>query len=303
MVMVTNPSQRKGLCQRQIVSGISSSVSTILLAALFPSLTCSFFLLSASSRNGTGGGSFKPNLWALGPSEASFAGKLALRQIKNNPEEHPRTQARGPRQPGDRPYAKRWTPRTEGQPGGEQGTNRRTSGARDNEGRERRPRREEGTQARAERTDRRDRNSERSSQREPSAGYSAKNLRIETTDLEGLFGAPSTAASTKVVPRIPTTPTPRSPSRSSKAIAGTLLNSHVQKVLERNAGDYKRYLFGTPQVIRGDSLTTVGPLGYARLTVMRRQDVGLNQRKNGLKIVSALTKDVKVSSQLSAPST
>lgn len=128
-----------------------------------------------------------------------------------------------------------------------------------------------------------------------------KKVHIETTDLDLLFGTPKEAATPAPAPKVPSRrTTPSRPLRASpNAATPARLTYFVKKALERRAGDYKEYLYGTPQVIRTSSLAAMGPTGYARSALMRRRDVGLSQRRNGLKIVAALTKGINTSPQTS----
>lgn len=275
-----------------------------------------FFVASGPVRGGprqrTG---FRPNLEALGHNEYSnpLASRLARRQTGASPQQQGEDTPKPSVQGSERPF----TPRTNRPPReivGERRDNRRDSNGydnrRDSNGADNRrdsnryadtsrttprqprdqPRNETGRRESGREPRRREDRKEKEDSDQPRAQISAKNIHIETTDLESLFGPPKPATETPVV-------------ASSAPVLGTLTSSstetvvthHAQLLLERVAGDYRRYLYGAPQVIRGDTLSTVGPVGYAQMTVMRRQDAGLNQRKNALRIVSTMTKDIKPS--------
>lgn len=97
---------------------------------------------------------------------------------------------------------------------------------------------------------------------------------VQETDLKALFDAPSSSTH-QVVPLDVTAASP------------SALRS--QRMLEKTAGDYSRYLPPTLASAPSYTLQKLGPVGYAHFALSRVAAAPLGQRRNALAIVSSLT--------------
>ncbi|KAL6304860.1 hypothetical protein BKA93DRAFT_825464 [Sparassis latifolia] len=122
----------------------------------------------------------------------------------------------------------------------------------------------------------------------------AGSMEIQTTDLDKLFGAPSTAQRS-TAPRVAalelqteSPPAQRSLSTPRAKIRPTMSPSmalRVQRTLENSGGDYSRYL---PQIQGLNEPEQRTPLGIAQLVMARKTEAGPRMRRNALGIVQKL---------------
>ncbi|CCL98130.1 uncharacterized protein FIBRA_00124 [Fibroporia radiculosa] len=117
-------------------------------------------------------------------------------------------------------------------------------------------------------------------------------MHIHTTDLSKLFGPTDTLTSSSLTP---------APSYRPTSVSAH--SRRIQSILDGSGGDYSRYL---PADLGTTFPESLGALGYARLTLARRRELGLRSRGIGLGIVQRMViqkvvnVDMKVASTLSA---
>ncbi|KAL4253576.1 hypothetical protein ABKN59_003452 [Abortiporus biennis] len=100
---------------------------------------------------------------------------------------------------------------------------------------------------------------------------------VQTTDLDALFGTTNNTTIQAVTA-----------ADSGSDVSKTLIRRHGQRVLEKVGGVYKQYLPVKPRSYKGDTISTIGAAGLARVYLGRHPELTQQRREKGLALVDRL---------------